>query len=386
MKKTLITGLLVTAVSTSCFIPVSAYSEGGQSDLKPTYVQNVIAPNTLSNSIRMLGSQSPLVQAYGLVILQQPDIKVNAMSSLTNHQKFAKTNVREWIDEYNPKLIDLNQEMMRYSTRFNSYYSKLYELAGKVNEDAQAKADFTSAYGKLQGQVQTIQDNMEQTLLELNRFKVGLDKDSQSLSQKADEAMQSLQGSNGDIVQLRTDIKRIQEEIQKELTNILNRPQEIIKGSINIGKQVFTITNQTAQTKTIDFVSIGTLSDEIVKAADSQTREAALRIQQKQKELIPLIQKLSQTEMQATEITFVEDQVNSFTELINRQITTLEYLLNDWKVFNNNMIQIQTNLETGMYTDSNLLQKHFNQLKKTSDEINKQTNQFEDYVTNVEVH
>ncbi len=63
----------------------------------------------------------------------------------------------------------------------------------------------------------------------------------------------------------------------------MNRPQEIIKGSINIGKQVFTITNQTAQTKTIDFVSIGTLSNEIVNAADSQTREAALRIQQKAK-------------------------------------------------------------------------------------------------------
>ncbi len=30
--------------------------------------------------------------------------------------------------------------------------------------------------------------------------------------------------------------------------------------------------------------------------------------------------------------------------------------------------------------------KHFNQIKKVSDEMNKQTNQFEDYVTNVEVH
>lgn len=354
--------------------------------MKTVYAQNAIAPNTLSNSIRMLGSQSPLIQAYGLVILQQPDIKVNAMSSLTNHQKFAKTNVREWIDEYNPKLIDLNQEMMRYSTRFNSYYSKLYELAGKVNEDEQAKADFTNAYGKLQLQVQSIQESMEQDLLELNRFKTVLDKDSNNLSIKADEAIKTLQGSSGDIVKLREDIKRIQGEIQAELTTILNRPQEIIKGSINIGKQVFTITNQTAQTKTIDFVSIGTLSNEIVNAADSQTREAALRIQQKQKELLPLIQKLSQTELEATQITFVEDQVSSFTELIDRQITTLETLLTDWKVLNNNMIQIQTNIEEGTYTDSSLLQKHFNQLKKVSDEMNKQTNQFEDYVTNVEVH
>ncbi|MFJ8421308.1 non-hemolytic enterotoxin NHE subunit A [Bacillus wiedmannii] len=390
MKKTLITGLLVTAVSTSCFVPVSAYAEEGKTEVKTevktVYAQNVIAPNTLSNSIRMLGSQSPLIQAYGLVILQQPDIKVNAMSSLTNHQKFAKTNVREWIDEYNPKLIDLNQEMMRYSTRFNSYYSKLYELAGNINEDEQAKADFTSAYGKLQLQVQSIQESMEQDLLELNRFKTVLDKDSSNLSIKADEAIKTLQGSSGDIVKLREDIKRIQGEIQAELTTILNRPQEIIKGSINIGKQVFTITNQTAQTKTIDFVSIGTLSNEIVNAADSQTREAALRIQQKQKELLPLIQKLSQTEAEATQITFVEDQVSSFTELIDRQISTLETLLTDWKVLNNNMIQIQKSVEEGTYTDSSLLQKHFNQIKKVSDEMNKQTNQFEDYVTNVEVH
>ncbi|MGQ3740860.1 HBL/NHE enterotoxin family protein, partial [Bacillus sp. Fil] len=84
MKKTLITGLLVTAVSTSYSVPVSVHTEGGQTEVKTVYAQNVIAPNTLSHSIRMLGSQSPLIQAYGLVILQQPDIKVNAMSSLTN--------------------------------------------------------------------------------------------------------------------------------------------------------------------------------------------------------------------------------------------------------------------------------------------------------------
>ena len=78
---------------------------------------------------------------------------------------------------------------------------------------------------------------------------------------------------------------------------------------------------------------------------------------------MPLIQKLSQTEAEATQITFVEDQVNSFTELIDRQITTLETLLTDWKVLNNNMIQIQTNVEEGTYTDSSLLQNILIKLK-----------------------
>ncbi|PFN06825.1 non-hemolytic enterotoxin subunit A [Bacillus cereus] len=386
MKKTLITGLLITAVSTSCLTSISAFAESNQSEFNQTRVQNITARNTLSNSIRTLGSNTPLIQAYGLVILQQPDIKVGAMSSLTDFQRIAKTNVREWVDEYNPKLMDLNQEMMRYSTRFNSYYSKLYDLAGKMNEDEQAKTDFTNAFFRLHAQSQTIQDDMEQTLLELNRFKALLDKDNASLSQKAETAIQSLKGSNGDIVQIRADIKRIQEEIQAELTKILNRPNEIIKGSINIGKQVFTITNQTAQTKTVDFVSIGSLSDEIVNAADSQTREAANRIQQKQKELLPLIQKLSQSEIQVTEITFIEDQVKSFTELINRQITTLEYLVNDWKSVDETMLQMKENLATGVSIDRSTLQKQFSQLKRLNDEMAKQTKQFEDYVTNVMVH
>ncbi|WP_336771491.1 HBL/NHE enterotoxin family protein [Bacillus bombysepticus] len=386
MKRNLIAGLLVTTVSTISLTSVNAYAEEVKVNLKPIYKQNEMVPNTVSNSIRMLGAQSPLVQAYGLVILQQPDIKVNAMSSLTDHQKFAKKNVEEWIDEYNPKLINLNQQMMRYSKRFNSYYSKLYELAGKMNEDAQAKEDFKNAYGKLLDQVQIIQENMELTSLELNRFKIGLDKDSQNLSRKADVAIQSLQGSNGDITQLRADIKKIHEEIQAELSIILNRPNEIIKGSINIGKEVFTITNQAAQTKILDFVSISNLSNEFKNASDSQTRQAALRIQQKQKELLPLIQKLSETEIQATGIVFIEDQVNSFTELIDRQVSTLNYLLNDWKILNDNMNRIKLNIETEKYTDKKSLQKDLDKLKTLNDEINKQTNQYEDYIINIEVH
>ena len=54
------------------------------------------------------------------------------------------------------------------------------------------------------------QESMEQDLLELNRFKTVLDKDSNNLSIKADEAIKTLQGSSGDIVKLREDIKRIQ--------------------------------------------------------------------------------------------------------------------------------------------------------------------------------
>lgn len=385
MKKSFITGVLATTMSISCFQPVSTFAETSKNEVKQTNTQYVMARNTLSNSIRTLGAQTPLIQAYGLVILQQPNVKIDTMSSLTNHQQFAKNNVREWMDQYNPKFMDLNQEMMRFSTRFNSYYSKLYDLAGEVNTNEEAKTSFVSAFNRFQGQVEMIQYDMEQILLELNRYETLLIQDSENFSERAGVALQSLQGTNGDVMQLRADIKRIQEEIQTELTTILNRPKEIINGSINIGKQVFTITTNGAQTKTIDFVSINSLSDGLINVSDSQTKEAAYRIQQKQQELLPLIQKLSQTQIQATQITLIEDQVDGFTELIKRQITTFEYLLEDWKALNETMIQMKNNLETNESIDSYTLQIQLKQLKKLSDEMNKQTSQYEDFITNVRV-
>ncbi len=53
--------------------------------------------NRLSNSIRTLGSQTPLIQGYGLIILKQPDIEVNAIPGITTDQRTARDHVQEWL-------------------------------------------------------------------------------------------------------------------------------------------------------------------------------------------------------------------------------------------------------------------------------------------------
>ncbi|KFM95248.1 enterotoxin [Bacillus clarus] len=387
MKKTLVAGILATAVSTSCFTPVNAFAaENKQPQFKQTSIQNFITVNTLSNSIRSLGSNTPLIQGYGLVILKQPDFKVNAMSSLTTDQKLARKHVQEWMDEYNPKIFNLNQEMMSFSTMFNNYYSKLNELAGKVNEDQQAKEEFVSAFNRLQDEVQTIQGDMEQTSVDLNWYKDELIQDSESLTKRANTAIESLNGSNGEIAQLRTQIKQIQEEIQNELTKILNRAKEIRGSSISVGKQAVEISKTAMETKTIEFSSIESLGDTIENSSDTHVREASNNIKQKRQQLIPLIQKLSQNEIQAAQITLIEDQVGSFTSLIKRQLKTFDILVKDWKSLNETMTQMKINSGADAKIDSNALQTQLTQLKKLNDELNKQTNQYEEFVTKVKVN
>lgn len=385
MKKSLITGIWGIAVFSSCLTNVSAHSNDNKFPLNPTYSQFSMSKHTLSDSIRLLGADAPLTQAYALTILKQPIIKVDAMSRLANHQKFAKEKAVEWMDIQYPNIIGLNQEIMRYSAKFHSYYSKLYESAGKIYESEEVKAEFVKGFSRLQNEVQIIQGDMEQTLLELNRFKSSLANDIQNLSESSKLAIDLLKGSNGDLSKVREDVLKIQKEIQEQLITILNRPREIIKGSIKISNEVKNVILQGMESKTVDFSAIESLSDEIMDLSVDQVNKANAIIKQKRKELFPLLQKLSKADIQASRIIFIEDKVNAFTDLINRQIANLEYLLNDWKVLNGNMNQIKTDLKASMYADSSIVQNQFIQLKKINDQMNKQAKQFEDYVTKIKV-
>lgn len=382
MKKACLIGLVAATLSTSGFTNVTALAAPSNQQV---HTQGLAEVHTLSNSIRMLGAQTPLIQAYGLVILQQPNAKIEAMSSLTNHQVFAKMNVREWLDEYNPQILAMNQEMMQSNNRFNGYYNKLLNLLGSLNNNEQAKKDFITAVDQMQQQAQVAYEHLEKTNSSLNRFKEQLVTDSKNLSEKSNIAIQSLQGGKGNVEQLRAEVKRLQEEIQNNLITILNRPDEIIKGSINIGKELFKITSTTAESKTIDFTSISSLSEEFMKVSDSKTRQAALNLQQKHKELLAVIQKLSQMQVQATEIIFIEDQVNSFAELISRQVATFEKTAGDWKLFKEGLTQLKAICHAQGNVNTTDLQKQLTQLKEWNDTLNKQTKQFEDSVMQVTV-
>ncbi|PFN11500.1 HBL/NHE enterotoxin family protein [Bacillus cereus] len=379
MKKTLITGVLLTAVATNYLIPVNAFAAENHLEVQQINSQQERASDTLSLSLRRVGSNSALLQGYGLVILQQSNITLPAMGSLTTHQKIAKTNVKEWLDEHNPKLIALNQDIKKFSTKFNGYYQTLYDLAGQVNENEQEKQNFEKGLSTLKDQGQNTKSTMNDTLSKFKDFKTLLDDDVEKFSTAASNAIQSVQGPGGDAIQLRENIKKLQQDIQTELTNILNRPSEIINGSINFGKKVYTIGMSSAESQTIDLVSIQSLTGDLLDLSDDKIKESANKIDAINNELVLLTKNLSDMLIQVTGITFIEDQVTGFAGMIDRQITTLEFLMKDWDVINEKMNQIQSNLDSGL--NSGLLKDQLVELKKLNDEMENQSKQFEDFLT-----
>ncbi|EOP18064.1 TPA: HBL/NHE enterotoxin family protein [Bacillus toyonensis] len=384
MKKALVAGLLVTAVSTSCFSPVNTFAESNTTYLQPSSILGP-AMDRLSNSITKLGSQTPLIQGYGLIILQQPDLDVNTIYGITTDQGTARNHVRDWLDTYNPKLFKVNQDIQSFGITFTNYYNTLVELAGKMNEDPQAKALFVRIFNLLQGDVQKIQYNIKINSEDLNNFKDDLVEDSNKFSIKVTRAFESYKSSNGDIEKLRTEMGQLNAGIQEDFEKLLALPKENLDGSLNITKSVINILKDGVKDKTVDVSNLEAIYNQYGQLKNDKVTELNKAIAQKQQKLIQLVQNLSTIEVQATQMTLIEQQLNNFTRTVKNQTQSFDNLVSSWNTFNNIMIQTGTSLNADTKIDSNSLQAQLKELKQFTDELKKQTTEYQESVTKIKV-
>lgn len=385
MKKTLVAGLLITAVSTSCFSPVNTFAESKTTYSQLTNSQNQLAMNRLSDSIRTLGSQTPLIQGYGLIILKQPNLEVSAIHGITSDQRTARNHVQDWLDKYNPKLFSVNQDLQDFGTRFTNYYDILVELAEKMNDDPQTKEDFVSTFNALQEQMQALQYDMKGASVDLNNYKNELVEDSKSFSSKVSRAIELYKSSGGDIEKFRAQIKQLDENIQDDFTKLLALPKENVQGSINIGKTVIDIWKDAGKDHTLDTSNLEVIYNQYGQLQNDEVTKLNNDIRQKQQQKILLLQNLSKIEVQATQMTLIDLQLNNFTRVVKKQIQSFDNLVSSLDIFNETMIQMKRSLSTDAKIDSHALQAQLKELKAFTDELNKQTKEYEDSVTTIKV-
>lgn len=384
MKKTLVAGVLVTALSTSCFVPVNTFAESKITYLQPSSILGP-AMDRLSNSITKLGSQTPLIQGYGLIILKQPDLNVNTIYGITTDQGTVRNHVRDYLDVNNHKLLVVNQDIQSFGMRFTNYYNKLVELAGKMNEDSEAKALFVRIFNLLQDDVQKIQYNMKITSEDLNDSKNELVEDSNNFSDKVTRAFESYKSSDGDIQKLRAELGQLNVDIQEDFEKLLALPKENLDGSLNITKSIINILKDGVKDKTVDASNLEAVYNQYGQLKNDKVTELNKDITEKQQKLMQLIHNLANIEVQATQMTLIEQQLNNFTRTVKKQTQSFDNLVSSWDTFNNIMTETGTSLNTDAKIDSNSLQARLKELKQFTDELKKQTTEYQESVTKIKV-
>ncbi|WP_339161044.1 hypothetical protein [Siminovitchia sp. FSL W7-1587] len=119
-----------------------------------------------------------------------------------------------------------------------------------------------------------------------------------------------------------------------------------------------------------------------MNAKSFETKQYARSIQQKHEELLVLMKKLSEVEMQITEVTVMEDQIVGFEAMVKREVTILDKVANEFTALNNVMNSLAEDVESGSITPAEL-QKQLKYLKAIIRDIDEQTKQFEGFTTNI---
>ena len=76
-------------------------------------------------------------------ILQQPDIKLDELQNLPEHQKFTRAHCNDWLMNTWPSIISITADIIDYANTFQSSYKSLTGLVDKLKSgDTKAKQEF----------------------------------------------------------------------------------------------------------------------------------------------------------------------------------------------------------------------------------------------------
>lgn len=75
---------------------------------------------------------STVIQTYVSIILQQPDLELDALPNLSAHQKTARDHANNWNDTILPLMSKTDADIIDYANKFDSFYNDLVTYAKDI--------------------------------------------------------------------------------------------------------------------------------------------------------------------------------------------------------------------------------------------------------------
>ncbi|MGE0991847.1 HBL/NHE enterotoxin family protein [Bacillus sp. GMa5/2] len=224
MKKQLYTSLLVVTVMAS---DVGTANVFAASMVHPEQVQNIqsVDLSQFSSSFRKLGDQAALLQAYSLIIEDQPIFNLPQVPALQDVQQLLQGDMKEWREKiFNKRLLRINESNRNFVRTFDTYVE---------NENLEGIPI------RLGDKMKNQQINIQQTFNELEDLKTSLDKHKNNLKTRIQEADKFLNGGSGRITELKKELGTIQASMQKDLDVISSVPGILVNSGTTIGGAVW---------------------------------------------------------------------------------------------------------------------------------------------------
>ncbi|PGW33416.1 HBL/NHE enterotoxin family protein [Bacillus thuringiensis] len=398
MTKKIYTSLLTATVITSSLGTANVLAAPMTNPEQIVSMENVDI-GSFSSSLRKLGEQATLLQAYTFIIEDQPALYLPRVPALQDIQQLIQADTKEWRQRiFHRHLLDLNENNRSFINIFNTYVEQgnLEGIQKKLNSR------------KIEQQVA-----LQQTINELEDFKDVLNKHQNSFTRRVQESDNFLNGGSGRIAELQKDIQTINVGIQSDLEAISSVPGILVNSGTIIGSAVWKLLYPVAkggtqsalsylatankkledakkiaidkakkdgienidiekiikeveenfakspeglalEAKKYDFMDKIDI-DQIKKIVDAEAagnaallkqKTAILSLAERNNQLFTLTQNLKATEIQSMYILFIESKVDMFAEQIDAEISLLKKHQKDWNIIEQAITELPQNPTT----------------------------------------
>ena len=285
----------------------------------------------LKNDLETVTSASAVIQIYTQMVLEQADIKLDALPNLPHHQQLARRNAKTWNESILPGMAQTIADIIDYANMFQSFYEVLVKYAKDI-ANPKSKKELVDGLKLLRGQVQAKSDATQTVIRQLTTFNTALTTDNQNFQGDYNLALVKIVGKDGEIQALSDRLDAVQSAMHKDIGLMAGGAVAIVGGIVlmvvGIALEIPTAGVSTALVGGGFFLVAGGAIAETLGASDYT---------QQIKNQKTLTEQLETDKKGMTSLKNVKGILDNFLKAIGDAITAAEVLVAAWNALGADM-------------------------------------------------
>lgn len=344
---------LVTTLSTASIMPSYVFaSETKEVTMKnekqPNLPDKYLGPEGLQKALQETGSHVIVLDAYALTLLKSPQIKLDKniftekkdkdlVDAVLNTQKIAQGNATHWIDVLKPELINVNQSIVNYGSKFDNYYQTIVDAV-----DEKDKVTTKQGIERLYKNVEQNKEKVDKLVVDLKNFRDKLFTDTNEFQTNTNQMLTTLEGKNAIMPSLKQQIDAYNSQVSAAIAMIASGGVLTLMGT---GFGVLTVVLAVSGVG-LPFAAItGTVAAGSIGGGVALIVTGNNKLKEANSQIAKLTMQLKDTDLQVAALKVASDQTKTFADTINTAIDSAETLKDQWTTMGSKYKSLMDNID-----------------------------------------
>ncbi|MCI3150061.1 enterotoxin [Bacillus cereus] len=319
-----------------------------KNEKQPNLPDKYLGPEELQKVLQETGSHVIVLDAYALTLLKSPQIKLDKniftekkdkdlADAVINTQKIAQGNATHWIDVLKLELINVNQSIVNYGSKFDNYYQTIVDAV-----DEKDKATTKQGIERLYKNVEQNKEKVDKLVVDLKSFRDKLLTDTIEFQTNTNQMLTTLEGKNAIMPSLKQQIDAYNSQVSAAIAMIASGGVLTLVGT---GFGALTVV-LTLSGVGLPFAAItGTVAAGSVGGGVALIVTGNNKLKEANSQITKLTMQLKDTDLQVAALKVASDQTKTFADTINTAIDSAETLKDQWTTMGSKYKSLMENID-----------------------------------------